>query len=135
MPYPHRNLKTFPALILALAKQGFIVILKQNVVEVIAKELKVQKKLICKRTYLANVVNFTNRFGDAALAMEEEKGIPALAVLAQVALETGLPISYGIITADTLEQAIERAGTKAGNKGFNAAVDAIEMANLFRSIG
>jgi len=62
------------------------------------------------------------------IAAEVTKGI------AKVGLETGLPISYGIITADTLEQAIERAGTKAGNKGFDAAVDAIEMANLLRNI-
>ena len=54
--------------------------------------------------------------------------------IAKVGLETGLPISYGIITADTLEQAIERAGTKAGNKGFDAAVDAIEMANLLKGL-
>ena len=63
------------------------------------------------------------------IAAEVTKGI------AQVGLESGLPISYGVITADTLEQAIERAGTKAGNKGFDAAVDAIEMANLLKSIG
>ncbi len=63
------------------------------------------------------------------IAAEVTKGI------AKVGLETGLPISYGIITADTLEQAIERAGTKAGNKGFDAAVDAIEMANLLKTIG
>jgi 6,7-dimethyl-8-ribityllumazine synthase len=63
------------------------------------------------------------------VAAEVTKGI------AKVGLETGLPISYGIITADTLEQAIERAGTKAGNKGFDAAVNAIEMANLLRNIG
>ena len=49
-------------------------------------------------------------------------------------LDSGLPVIYGVITADTLEQAIERAGTKAGNRGFNAAVNAIEMANLFKSI-
>jgi len=55
--------------------------------------------------------------------------------VARVGLETGLPIIYGVITADTLEQAIERAGTKAGNKGFEAAVSAIEMANLLSSIG
>ena len=42
---------------------------------------------------------------------------------------------YGVITTDNLEQAIERAGTKAGNKGFDAAMEAIEMANLIRSIG
>ena len=63
------------------------------------------------------------------IAAEVTKGI------AKVNLEAGLPISYGIITADSLEQAIERAGTKAGNKGFDAAVDAIEMANLLKSIG
>ncbi len=63
------------------------------------------------------------------IAAEVTKGI------AKVGLEAGLPISYGIITADSLEQAIERAGTKAGNKGFDAAVDAIEMANLLKSIG
>ncbi len=63
------------------------------------------------------------------IAAEVTKGI------ARVSLEAGLPVSYGVITADTLEQAIERAGTKAGNKGFDAAVDAIEMANLLKSIG
>lgn len=54
--------------------------------------------------------------------------------VARVGLETGLPIIYGVITADTLEQAIERAGAKAGNKGFEAAVSAIEMANLVKGI-
>ncbi|MDI6814804.1 MAG: 6,7-dimethyl-8-ribityllumazine synthase [Dehalococcoidales bacterium] len=63
------------------------------------------------------------------IASEVTKGI------AKVGLDTGLPVIYGIIIADTLDQAIERAGTKAGNKGFDAAVSAIEMANLVRSIG
>jgi 6,7-dimethyl-8-ribityllumazine synthase len=45
-----------------------------------------------------------------------------------------LPVIYGVLTADTLEQAIERAGTKMGNRGFDAAVEAIEMANLIKSI-
>jgi len=54
--------------------------------------------------------------------------------VAKVGLEGGLPVIYGIITADTLEQAIERAGTKMGNRGFDAAVEAIEMANLVKSI-
>ncbi len=63
------------------------------------------------------------------IAAEVTKGI------AKVGLETGLPVIYGVITADTLEQAIERAGTKAGNKGFDAAMSAIEMANLVRGIG
>ncbi len=63
------------------------------------------------------------------IATELSKGI------ARVALDTGLPVAYGVITADTLEQAIERAGTKMGNKGFDAAVNAIEMANLFKELG
>jgi 6,7-dimethyl-8-ribityllumazine synthase len=63
------------------------------------------------------------------IAAELTKGV------ARVGLEAGLPVIYGVITADTLEQAIERAGTKGGNKGFDAAVSAIEMANLVRGIG
>ena len=62
------------------------------------------------------------------VANEVAKGI------AQVSLETGVPTLFGVITADTLEQAIERAGTKAGNKGAMAASSAIEMANLFEKI-
>lgn len=54
--------------------------------------------------------------------------------VAQVALATGVPVVYGIITADTIEQAIERAGTKAGNKGVDAANTAIEMVNLIKQI-
>ncbi|MGI6712552.1 MAG: 6,7-dimethyl-8-ribityllumazine synthase [Bacillota bacterium] len=54
--------------------------------------------------------------------------------IAHVSLESGKPVIFGVITADTIEQAIERAGTKAGNKGWDAAISAIEMANLFRSI-
>lgn len=62
------------------------------------------------------------------IAAEVTKGIAA------VGLETGVPVIYGVITADTLEQAIERAGTKWGNKGFDATVSAIEMANLIKSL-
>ena len=62
------------------------------------------------------------------VANESAKGI------AQVGLNTGIPVIYGVITTDTIEQAIERAGTKAGNKGAEAAVTAIEMANLYRQI-
>ena len=62
------------------------------------------------------------------IAAEVTKGI------AKVGLDTELPVIYGVITADTLEQAIERAGTKMGNRGFEAAVNAIEMANLLRSL-
>lgn len=55
--------------------------------------------------------------------------------IAKVGLDTGVPVIFGVITADTIEQAIERAGTKAGNKGWDAAVTAIEMANLLKTIG
>jgi len=63
------------------------------------------------------------------IANEVTKGI------AKVNMETGVPVIFGVITTDTLEQAIERSGTKAGNKGFDAAVSAIEMANLVKAIG
>ena len=62
------------------------------------------------------------------VAAEASKGI------AQVALRTGMPVIYGVVTADTIEQAIERAGTKAGNRGADAAMAAIEMANLLREL-
>lgn len=54
--------------------------------------------------------------------------------VANVALNTGIPVMFGVLTTDTIEQAIERAGTKAGNKGFDCAVGAIEMVNLIREI-
>ncbi len=54
--------------------------------------------------------------------------------IAHVGLNSGIPVIYGVITADTIEQAIERAGTKAGNKGVDAAMTAIEMVNLLREI-
>lgn len=54
--------------------------------------------------------------------------------IAHVGLESGVPVIYGVVTADTIEQAIERAGTKAGNKGVDAAVTAIEMVNLFKEL-
>jgi 6,7-dimethyl-8-ribityllumazine synthase len=54
--------------------------------------------------------------------------------VAQISLQTGVPVIFGIITADTLEQAIERAGTKLGNKGASSALAAIEMVNLFRKM-
>ena len=62
------------------------------------------------------------------ISAEVTKGI------AQVSLEAGLPVSYGVLTPDTLEQALERAGTKAGNKGWDAALSVIEMVNLFSVI-
>lgn len=62
------------------------------------------------------------------IAGEVTKGI------AQVSLESGVPVVFGVITAETLDQAIERAGTKAGNKGFDAAMTALEMIDLFATI-
>lgn len=63
------------------------------------------------------------------IASEVAKG------LATVSLETGKPVTFGIVTADTLEQAVERSGTKMGNKGWEAALSAIEMVNLLRELG
>jgi 6,7-dimethyl-8-ribityllumazine synthase len=63
------------------------------------------------------------------IASEVAKGI------AKVGLDTGVPVIFGVITTDNLEQAIERSGTKDGNKGFDAAMSAIEMANLVKTLG
>lgn len=62
------------------------------------------------------------------VAAEMSKGI------AQTAFHTGVPVAFGVLTTDTIEQAIERAGTKAGNKGADAAMTAIEMANLLKAM-
>jgi len=62
------------------------------------------------------------------VAAEVSKGV------AQVSLETGQPVIFGVLTTENLEQAIERAGTKSGNKGFDAALAAIEMANLLKEL-
>jgi 6,7-dimethyl-8-ribityllumazine synthase len=62
------------------------------------------------------------------VASEASKGV------ALVSLETGIPVAFGIITSDTIEQAVERAGTKSGNKGWDAAITAIEMAQLLKKL-
>ena len=62
------------------------------------------------------------------IAAETAKGI------AKVSIDSGVPVTFGVITADTLEQAIERAGTKQGNKGRDAALSALEMANLYSQL-
>jgi 6,7-dimethyl-8-ribityllumazine synthase len=62
------------------------------------------------------------------IAAEAAKGI------GQISLETGVPIAFGVLTTNTLEQAIDRAGAKGGNKGFDAAMSAVEMANLMRNL-
>ena len=58
----------------------------------------------------------------------------AAAGIARAGLDTGVPVVFGVLTTDTIEQAIERAGTKAGNKGFEAASTAIELADLMRQL-
>ena len=63
------------------------------------------------------------------IASEVAKGI------AQAGMGSGKPVTFGVITADTLEQAVERAGTKQGNKGWDAALAAIEMARLYAALG
>ncbi|MCL1911051.1 MAG: 6,7-dimethyl-8-ribityllumazine synthase [Leptospirales bacterium] len=62
------------------------------------------------------------------ISAEVTKGV------AQVAISSEMPVIFGVITTDSIEQAIERAGTKSGNKGFDAAMGAIEMANLYRQL-
>ncbi len=62
------------------------------------------------------------------VASEVSKGV------AQIGLSASMPVIFGVLTTDTIEQAIERAGTKSGNKGFDAALSAIEMANIYRQI-
>ena len=62
------------------------------------------------------------------VAAEVSKGV------AQVSLKTGVPVAFGVLTTDSIEQAVERAGTKAGNKGFDAAMTAIETANLLKVV-
>ena len=63
------------------------------------------------------------------VAAEVSKGV------ASISLNAKIPVIFGVLTTDTIEQAIERAGTKSGNKGFDAAMSAIEMANLYKQIG
>jgi len=93
-------------------------------IPVTAKKLAISKKynaVIC----LGAVIRGATPHFDY-IASEVAKGI------AQSSLETMVPISFGVLTVDNIEQAIERAGTKSGNKGFEAAASAIEMANLFK---
>lgn len=92
----------------------------------VAGELARQKKhdaVIC----LAAVIRGDTPHFDY-VAAEAAKGI------AHVAAESGVPVAFGVLTTNTLEQAIDRAGAKGGNKGFDAAMTAIEMANLMRSL-
>ncbi|MBM4129161.1 MAG: 6,7-dimethyl-8-ribityllumazine synthase [Nitrospira sp.] len=92
----------------------------------------VARKLALKGTYNAILCLGTVIRGATPhfeyIAAEVSKGIAA------TAMETGVPVVFGIITSDTIEQAIERAGTKSGNKGWDAAITAIEMAQLIKKL-
>jgi 6,7-dimethyl-8-ribityllumazine synthase len=93
---------------------------------VVARELVQQKRhdaIIC----LSAVIRGDTPHNEY-IAAEAAKG------LAQAAMESGVPIAFGVLTCDTLEQAIDRAGAKSGNKGFDAAMGAVEMGNLMRRL-
>lgn len=95
-------------------------------IPLIAQKMATSKKydaVIC----LGTVIRGSTPHFDYVCA-EVSKGV------AQIGLTTGIPVMFGVLTTETIEQAIERAGTKAGNKGFDAAVGAIEMANLLRKL-
>lgn len=95
-------------------------------IPLIAKKMAYSKKydgVIC----LGAVIRGSTPHFDY-VSSEVTKGI------AHVSLDSGIPVIFGVLTTDTIEQAIERAGTKAGNKGFEAAVTAIEMANLINQL-
>jgi len=96
-------------------------------IPVIAKKLVQTKKYDAVICLGAVIRGSTPHFG--YIAAEVSKGI------ALVGLESGMPVAYGVLTTETLEQAIERAGTKEGNAGFKAAMNAIEMSNLCKNIG
>jgi 6,7-dimethyl-8-ribityllumazine synthase len=90
------------------------------------------KKIASKKTYdgivaISCVIRGATPHFDY-VSSEASKGI------AQVMLESGIPIGFGIVTADTLEQAIERSGSKSGNKGAEAAISVIELVNLYKQI-
>ena len=92
----------------------------------------IAKKLASKGTYnavicLGTVIRGATPHFDY-VAAEVSKGV------ASASLDTGVPIAFGVLTTDTIEQAVERAGTKSGNKGFDAAVTAIEMAQVFKKL-
>ncbi|MCX5716920.1 MAG: 6,7-dimethyl-8-ribityllumazine synthase [Nitrospirae bacterium] len=92
----------------------------------------IAKKLASKGTYNAVICLGTVIRGATPhfeyVAAEVSKGIAA------ASMETGVPIAFGVITSDTIEQAVERAGTKSGNKGWDAAITAIEMAQLLKKL-
>lgn len=95
-------------------------------IPLIAKRLAESKKYAAVICLGAVIRGGTPHFD--YIAAEVSKGV------AQVGMSTGVPTIFGVITADTIEQAVERAGTKAGNKGADAALSALEMANLLAEL-
>jgi 6,7-dimethyl-8-ribityllumazine synthase len=95
-------------------------------IPLVAKKLAASKKYDAVVTLGAVIRGSTAHFD--YVAGEAAKGV------AHASNETGVPVIFGVLTTDTIEQAIERAGTKAGNKGFDAAMAAIEMANLMEQL-
>lgn len=92
----------------------------------------IAKKMAEKETYnavicLGTVIRGATPHFDY-ISAEVSKGI------ATVSMETGVPVAFGVLTCDTIEQAVERAGTKSGNKGWDAALTAIEMARLLKNL-
>jgi 6,7-dimethyl-8-ribityllumazine synthase len=92
----------------------------------------IAKKMAAKGTYnavicLGTVIRGATPHFDY-ISAEVSKGI------ATVSMETGVPVAFGVLTCDTIEQAVERAGTKSGNKGWDAALTAIEMARLLKNL-
>lgn len=96
-------------------------------IPVIAQKVASSKKYCAIITLGAVIKGATPHFD--YVSNEVAKGV------AQVSLNTGVPVTFGVLTTDNIEQAIERAGTKAGNKGSDAARTAIEMANLMKVVG
>ena len=95
-------------------------------IPVVAKRLALSKKYDAVICVGAVIRGSTSHY--EMVCNEVSKGI------AQTSLETGVPVLFGVITTDNLEQAVERAGSKAGNKGYDCAVSAIEMVNLMKQI-
>ena len=95
-------------------------------IPVIAKKLALPKKYDAVICVGAVIRGSTSHY--EMVCNEVSKGI------AQTSLETGVPVLFGVITTDNIEQAVERAGSKAGNKGYDCAVSAIEMVNLMKQI-
>ena len=95
-------------------------------IPVVAKKLAASKKYDAVIALGAVIRGSTSHFD--YVAGEAAKGV------AHASYETGVPVIFGVLTTDTIEQAIERAGTKSGNKGFDAAMAAIEMANLMEQL-